>query len=110
MIGQMVSHYKLTEKIGEGGMGVVYKALDTNLDRHVALKFFPESATPSKKDKQRFIREAKSAAALNHPNVCTIHNVDEHEGRQYIVMEYIEGETLREKMDAGSLSSDTSLD
>ncbi|NGP74997.1 protein kinase [Balneolaceae bacterium YR4-1] len=106
----MISHYKITEKLGEGGMGVVYKALDTNLDRHVALKFFPESATPSPKDKQRFIREAKSAAALNHPNVCTIHNADEFENRQYIVMEYVEGETLRKKMESGPLSISTRLD
>lgn len=110
MIGQMISHYKVTEKIGEGGMGVVYKALDTNLDRYVALKFFPETATPSKRDKQRFIREAKSAAALNHPNVCTIHNVDEFENRQFIVMEYVAGETLREKMKAGALPTETALD
>lgn len=110
MIGQMISHYKVTEKIGEGGMGVVYKALDTNLDRYVALKFFPETATPSQRDKQRFIREAKSAAALNHPNVCTIHNVDEFENRQFIVMEYVAGETLREKMKAGALPTETALD
>lgn len=109
MVGQKVSHYKITEKLGEGGMGVVYKALDTNLDRHVALKFFPQSATPSQKDKQRFIREAKSAAALNHPNVCTIHNADEFENRQFIVMEYVEGVTLRKKLEEGSLPTDTAL-
>lgn len=110
MVGQTVSHYKITEKLGEGGMGVVYKALDTRLDRHVALKFFPESATPSQKEKQRFIREAKSAAALNHPNVCTIHNADEFENRQFIVMEYVEGETLRKKLESGSLPTDTAFD
>ncbi len=110
MIGQMVSHFKITGKLGEGGMGVVYKARDTHLDRDVALKFFPSSSTPSDKEKQRFIREAKAAAALNHPNICTIHNVDEYEGRQFIVMEYIKGETLRAKMEAGNIVPETALD
>ncbi|MDX1585819.1 MAG: protein kinase, partial [Balneolaceae bacterium] len=109
MVGQKISHYEITEKLGEGGMGVVYKAFDTNLDRPVALKFFPESAAPTPKEKQRFIREAKSAAALNHPNVCTIHNADEFENRQFIVMEYVEGETLREKLKKESLPPETTL-
>jgi len=103
MIGKTVSHYKILEKLGEGGMGVVYKALDTKLDRTVALKFLPSHLTASDEDKQRFIREAKAAAALNHPNICTIHSVDEYDGKSFIVMEYIDGVTLREKM--GPLSS-----
>lgn len=110
MIGQTISHYKITEKLGEGGMGVVYKARDTKLDRVVALKFLPQHLTSSEEDKLRFIREAKAAAALNHPNICTIHNIDEHEDNQFIVMEYIEGETLRTKIDAGDLTLDTTLD
>ena len=110
MIGQTISHYKILEKLGEGGMGVVYKAQDTKLDRDVALKFLPESLTPTKEDRQRFIREAKAAAALNHPNICTIFNIDKHEGTPFIVMEFIEGETLRKKMGRGDLSLAEALD
>jgi len=107
--GKTILHYKILEKLGEGGMGVVYKARDTKLDREVALKFLPESLTPTEEDRQRFIREAKSAAALSHPNICTIHNIDEYEGTPFIVMEYIEGETLRAKMDRGDLGQEQSL-
>lgn len=110
MIGQTISHYHITEKLGEGGMGVVYKAQDTNLDRTVALKFLPSRLTNSGEDKQRFVREAKAAAAMNHPNICTIYGVGEHEGRQFISMEYIEGQTLQEKIEEGDLDLQTVID
>ena len=103
MIGSTISHYRIEEKLGEGGMGVVYRARDIKLDRLVALKFLPPHLTQSEEDKQRFIREAKAAAALNHPNICTIYNVDEHEGNQFIVMEYIDGNTLGELQKSGTL-------
>ncbi len=97
MIGQVISHYQILEKLGAGGMGVVYKAHDTKLDRTVALKFLPSHLSGSPDDKARFVQEAKAAAALNHPNVCSIIDILEENSQMFIVMEYVDGQTLREK-------------
>jgi eukaryotic-like serine/threonine-protein kinase len=107
MIGKIISHYEILEKLGEGGMGVVYRAHDTKLDRTVALKFLPPHLTATDEDKQRFIREAKAAAALNHPHICTIHSVEEYAGTQFIVMEYVDGSTLREKLQTKNTKLET---
>ncbi|MFN0159253.1 MAG: protein kinase domain-containing protein [Bacteroidota bacterium] len=97
MIGQTISHYKILEKLGEGGMGVVYKAQDTKLDRLVALKFLPHHLTSSEAEQSRLLQEAKAAAALNHPNACSVIDIQEANGEQFIVMEYVDGVTLRQK-------------
>lgn len=111
MVGQTVSHYEITEKIGEGGMGVVYKARDTKLDRTVALKFLPAEHTANEESIRRFIREAKAASSLDHPNICTIHEINETtEGQLFIVMPAYAGETLSEKIARGPMHVDEILD
>ncbi len=111
MIGKTVSHYKILEKLGEGGMGDVYKAEDTKLDRIVALKFLPVELTRDKDMKTRFIHEAKAASALDHNNICVIHEIDEtKEGQIFICMGYYEGETVEEKAKQGPLEIYETLD
>jgi serine/threonine protein kinase/cytochrome c-type biogenesis protein CcmH/NrfG len=106
MIGTTISHYKILEKLGEGGMGVVYKAEDTKLDRVVALKFLPSHLSASVEDRARLVQEAKAAAALNHPNVCSVIDIQEVEDRQFIIMEFVEGENLKTKIRKQKLTLD----
>jgi TolB-like protein/Tfp pilus assembly protein PilF/predicted Ser/Thr protein kinase len=110
MIGKMISHYWTLEKVGSGGMGVVYKAEDKKLGRLVALKFLPEQTESSRAALERFKREARTASGLNHPHICTIYDVDEFEGRPYIVMEFLEGETLSERIATKPLQISEVLD
>jgi len=106
----LASKYRIVEVVGRGGMGIVYKAEDTKLKRSVALKFLPPELMLEEEAKERFVLEAQAAAALSHPNICTIHEINEEESKSFIAMEYVEGESLRAKIERGPLEEQEALD
>src|ERR1035437_1883808 len=110
IVGQTVSHYRVLSKLGGGGMGVVYEAEDIRLGRHVALKFIPEHLAKDQRSLERFTREARAASQLNHPNICTIHDIEDNNGHPFIVMEKLEGESLKQRIHGKAIELDDLLD
>jgi len=109
MIGQALGHYRIEAKLGEGGMGVVFRAFDTHLDRPVAIKILRADATTSPGRRRRFQQEAKAASALNHPNICTIYEIDDHQGEAFIAMHFLDGLTLKHRIAGRPMEADSIL-